>query len=73
MNQIKKRIDTFWTVWNPADRNPQVKHANERKARTEMERLARENPGQEFFLMQAHAVACAPPQVIVQELTEIPF
>lgn len=45
--------DVFWIVWNPTGRNPSYRHAVHANAVSEAERLARANPGHEFFVMRA--------------------
>lgn len=47
----------FWTVWNPAGRNPAVKQASRAVAQKEAERLAAANPGQEFFVMESKSLS----------------
>lgn len=42
----------FWFVWNENGGMPQVKHANLSAARREAERLARNNPGQTFHVLE---------------------
>lgn len=43
---------TFWLVWNPTGKNPSYRHPSEASAITEAERLARENPGNTFVVLQ---------------------
>lgn len=43
----------FWLVWNPAGSPPRMKHATLERAESEAGRLARSNPGQEFFVLRA--------------------
>ncbi|WP_370601141.1 hypothetical protein [Pseudomonas nitroreducens] len=43
----------FWMVWNPQAYAPTVKHPTYQAAEAEAERLARSNPGQDFYLLQA--------------------
>jgi hypothetical protein len=52
-----KQFPTFWVVWNPGGRNPSVRHLDEMAARNEATRLARENPGTEFFVLEANGSA----------------
>lgn len=47
----------FWTVWNPARSAPQVRHNSEGEARAEAERLARQQPNDSFYVMQALTVS----------------
>lgn len=46
-------IEIFWVVWNPIGRNPVVRHKTEKDATNEANRLARNNPGQEFVVLQS--------------------
>lgn len=43
----------FWFVWNPAGHAPTYKHFNEGEAIREAERLAKQNPGQDFIVLQS--------------------
>lgn len=45
----------FWLVWNPRGHAPTVRHDSEESAVTEATRLARTNPGYEFFVLRAEA------------------
>ena len=66
----------FWFVWNPEGRNPQCKHLDELSATMEAERLARENPGQTFVILQAIGVRRVDSMIriaLVPEDTDIPF
>ena len=47
--------DQFWMVWNPLGYQPRMKHWNEDAAVREAKRLARENPGQQFYVLEAIA------------------
>jgi hypothetical protein len=44
---------SFWVIWNPTHGLPKVRHQFESSARSEATRLARENPGQQFFMLEA--------------------
>lgn len=67
----------FYIIWNPhGARPPKVRHATLAGAKAEAERLARENPGQEFYVLasqsrsvrrEVHTEDCAPHDL------EIPF
>ena len=46
----------FYLVWNPGNRNPRVRHPNRSLAVMEARRLARENPGQEFVVLESRAI-----------------
>lgn len=45
---------TFWIVWSPTGSSPpRCRHADEPSARAEATRLAKLNPGAEFFVLAA--------------------
>ena len=48
---MKKNDIPFWLVWNPSGFAPKFKHATHESAETEATRLARENPGKEFYVI----------------------
>ena len=48
----------FWMVWNPARHAPTKRHPSQASAITEAERLARANPGESFFVLEASALRC---------------
>ncbi|OZI59911.1 hypothetical protein [Bordetella genomosp. 11] len=43
----------FWLVWNPHGNNPKCRHDMAETAAAEAERLAREHPGQRFYIVHA--------------------
>jgi len=43
--------DGFYVVWNPAHGKPTVRHARYDDAKHEAERLARMNPGEDFYIL----------------------
>jgi hypothetical protein len=46
-------MDTpFWMIWNPRGHAPTVSHSHPETAKREAERLARANPGQEFYVLR---------------------
>lgn len=47
----------FWMVWSPQGNPPRYQHPNADAAKAEAERLARANPGQEFFVLEAVSVS----------------
>ena len=50
---MNKPNGKFWLVWNPARSAPLMKHPSQESARVEAERLARINPGQQFWVLEA--------------------
>jgi hypothetical protein len=46
-------VSQFWMVWNPGGKKPRVRHKTEVSAETEAERLARANPGYQFYVLEA--------------------
>lgn len=45
----------FWLVWNAAAGVPRVKHTTEEAAYAEAQRLAANNPGKHFYVLEAQA------------------
>lgn len=43
----------FWMVWSPQGRAPTFKHTSKDSADTEAARLAKLNPGNQFFVLKA--------------------
>jgi hypothetical protein len=43
----------FWLVWNENGRVPMYRHDTLESAQTEAERLARANPGETFYVLEA--------------------
>lgn len=50
----------FFLVWNPARNVPTVRHPTREAATFEAERLARQQPGDQFFVLRACTVSCIP-------------
>lgn len=48
----------FWMVWNPQGRAPTVRHLSNNAAIAEAERLARQCPSQQFFVLIATEMRC---------------
>ncbi|MGH0004112.1 hypothetical protein ACQU0X_28910 [Pseudovibrio ascidiaceicola] len=68
----------FWMVWNPQGSDPRYRHNTRRSADEEASRLARQNPGQEFFVLKAVGGSKAPHPTaeqikITSSTDEIPF
>ena len=43
----------FWMIWSPQGRAPTYQHTSRVSADTEADRLAKANPGSEFFVLKA--------------------
>lgn len=43
----------FWMIWSPQGRAPTYQHTSRVSADAEAERLAKANPGAEFFVLKA--------------------
>ena len=46
----------FWMVYGGYQSNPTKKHETELEARNEAERLARKQPGQQFYILEVIAI-----------------
>ena len=63
-----------YLVWNPEAKFPTVAHTSRESAVRESERLARENPGQHFYVMEPGGVSYVEkPQIFRDFKNEIPF
>lgn len=63
----------FFVVWCPTRGAPTVRHRNRDAATAEATRLARANPGEDFFVLAALA-RVAKTDVVVEDFgMEIPF
>lgn len=49
--------DHFWLVWNEQGHSPTFKHTSPVTAKMEAERLATQNPGQSFHVLQVTGTA----------------
>lgn len=66
----------FFVVFNPSGSKPTVAYDFQIEADNEARRLAKSNPGERFFVLQAVTSVEKPPEVIVTELAAeivIPF
>lgn len=67
----------FWMVWQAGGNAPTYKHGMESSAEREAERLARENPGTAFYVLQSVSGALVevplPPPVKKLKAEDIPF
>lgn len=51
---MKTQNRKFWLIWSPTgEQSPRYRHDSRIDARIECERLAREHPGKEFFVLGA--------------------
>lgn len=50
-------LPPFWVVWNPQGNNPTMRHQSREAAQDEAERLARINPGQNFYVLASLSVS----------------
>lgn len=64
-----------YLVWNPRHGSPTVAHPTKERAIAESERLAKLNPGRQFFVLEAVGVSIVEPsRVFVPfDRDEIPF
>jgi hypothetical protein len=53
-------ISKFWMVWCTSRGGPMHKHWSKGSARTEAERLSRQNPGQAFVVLAAVDAVVSP-------------
>lgn len=62
-----------YLVWNPRAGLPTYAHTSLDSAIAESERLARNNPGQEFFVMEPCGVSLVDAPSIFRRFDDIPF
>lgn len=65
--------EAFWMVWCPTGRPPMVRHMSESSAVIEAERLARMNPGSEFYVLQANQKRLVNDMQRVRLVSPVPF
>ena len=63
----------FWMVWNPQRSAPRMKHFTRDSAINEAKRLARENPGEEFVVLQSVGSARRVDIDFVEHSAPLPF
>ena len=63
----------FWLVWNERRGLPSHKHLTALEAKLEAERLARNNPGQNFHVLEWKGTATKVDIQWVDEQSDIPF
>lgn len=65
----------FWVVMNPQGNAPKFMHPSESAATIEAERLARENPGQVFYVMESICgrIVDDMQRIQLRQQDEIPF
>jgi hypothetical protein len=66
-------IQKRWIVYNPAKGKPTVTHPSYLIAKMEAERLARFNPGEDFFVYECVGRAKAVNVVYEDAVQEMPF
>ncbi|MDR3100768.1 MAG: hypothetical protein LBV73_27360 [Paraburkholderia sp.] len=70
----KTQAEKFRLVWCPTGaKPPSFRHPTYRMATLEAERLARENPGREFFVLGAESSCCAVSMHVVEFIDPPPF
>lgn len=69
---MSRGVEPFWLVWNPQGRSPVYRHGSLKSAQAEAARLARNNPGEEFYVL-ATVGRCKAVDVIWTEIDELPF
>lgn len=47
-------MEAFWVVWLPTGGPPRVRNAYAHEAQKEAQRLARQSPGEDFFVLLAN-------------------
>lgn len=68
---MSKKSRQFWVVWNDRQYPPTRKHWTLEEAQDEAERLARNNPGEWFYILKASEYRMAEkPPVTTYILTE---
>ena len=69
-----KEQSPFCLVWNPDREMPKRKQHDQETATTEAKRLARQNPGEEFFVLICAARVVHGETIVEQfDLDEVPF
>jgi hypothetical protein len=68
-----RRSEPFFVVWCPTHGAPTVRHGNRAAALIEATRLARSNPGKEFFVLAASARVVRNDVSVEDFDLEIPF
>lgn len=67
----------FWLVFNPFGSSPKHMHPTHVEAETEAKRLAGENPGHKFFVMEAlngfEKEAPPPPPVVEVDMAKFTY
>jgi len=70
----RERLCPFWLVWNPTRPwPPKYRHPTEASARTEAQRLATANPGEEFVVLASVATVLVRSPVEWRECGDVPF
>lgn len=75
---MSREIDKFWLVWRAGSPMTKFRHFEKQSAVGEAERLARQNPGETFYVLKTTAAVEAelPPVThykLTKESDELPF
>jgi hypothetical protein len=65
-------MEKFWMVWNPNGHAPTRQHPSRDKAMKEPERLARLDPNEIYFVLEAQEM-CQKQDILWTNLQELPF
>lgn len=64
----------FWMVWCPSKKEPTKRHNSYSHAKSEAERLARDNPGLDYYVLESIAHARKSDVVVTKfPVDPIPF
>ena len=66
-------MEHFYLVWEPLGGYTRHRHNNRQEAEYEAVRLAKENPGKEFYVLRALSMSKKEEPVKTIELTDLPF
>lgn len=65
---------SFWCVYRDGGGAPTKRHTTEKEALKEAERLAENNPGATFYVLQSVSESFRPPKVVtIRHLEDVPF
>lgn len=66
-NKMENNTKKFWMITGDGN-SPKVRHANRQEAVREAERLAKSNPGTQFFVLEAVEMLTQPTGFVRQKL-----